>query len=266
MAQPRVAGRLGDQIDLNVTFYKNGQPADPYAIRKVEVYKSAVQPENLLAEFPVVEPSDSNYPAPIDREQDSQGDPRPGVYHLYWDVPSSGIPVPDIFFDVWHFIPNDPVGTGSEGTEDLDDESLWQSCCNTFWLVNEDTFYCDDELYNVRFGFEPLDIKFQQPEIRTLEIGLQPLPLYDYDYNKIAPMIPHMSAFFSLATDSCELLIDQQPMRIGLRQGTYRSNPFTLQYTFDTRTVLKGSYQYWVTLCLPNGESRTSPRFALQVS
>jgi hypothetical protein len=111
-----------------------------------------------------------------------------------------------------------------------------------------------------------MDIKFHQPEYRTIEVGMMPLPLYDYDYNKIAPIIPMLTGYFSLYTEGCELLIDQEPMRIGIRQGTYRTNPFTLQYAFDTRRVLKGSYKYQVSVCLPNGESRTSPKFQLQVS
>jgi hypothetical protein len=262
MAQPRASGRLGDEIDLNVTFYQNGVPTDPYAIRKIEIYKSAVQDDNLIAEFPVVEPDSTAYPSPITREEDSNEQILPGVFHLLWDVPTSGVPTPDIYFDVWSYIPE--VTTGSE--PDLDDEDLWQQCCNTFWLVGANAFFCDDELYNIKFGFEPMDIKFQQPEIRTLEVGLMPLPLYDYDYNRVAKMIPHLNAYFTLMTDNCETLISNAAMTIGLRQGSYRSNPFTLRYLLDTRRVLKGSYKYKVTLCLPNGESRTSPNYRIQVS
>jgi hypothetical protein len=261
MALPRVSGSLGNQIDLNVTFYRNGVPTDPFAIRRVEIHKSAVQEENMIVEFPVLDPDEDDYPLPITKPLDSEGTPYPGRYNLIWDVPDSGIPVPDIFFDVWYYISDDP------GVTDLssitDDELL--SCCNEFWLKN-DGFFCDNGLTNCRWGFEPLDIKFNQPEVRTIEVGLMPLPLYDYDYNKCAAIVPHLQAYFSLKTDNCELLINRELMRIGLRQGTYRSNPFTLQYTFDTRRVLRGSYQYQILLCLPNGETRASPHYALQVA
>jgi hypothetical protein len=263
---PRVSGRLGNPIDLNVTFYRNGVPTDPYAIRKVSVYKSAVQPENLVAEFPVVLPSDTMYPSPISRDNDSSGTPRPGVFHLYWDVPANGIVVPDIFFDVWSYFATDPGGSGATAEEaNLNDESLWTSCCNQFWLYS-DGFFCDDGLTNIRLGFEPMDIKMTQPETRTIEVGITPLPLYDFDFNKIAPIIPRLTATFTMTTDNCELIIDRAPMRIGLRQGTYRTNPFTLMYLFDTKIVLKGSYQYQVVVTLPNGETRASPYFHLQVS
>lgn len=284
---PRISGRLGHQIDLNITFFRDGIPTDPYAIRKVSIYKSAVQPENLIAEFPVVPPTDPLYPSPLSREEEedehhhhhenechssSSGSVhiKPGIYHLYWDVPASGIPVPDTFFDVWSYIPDNPCPAGSSGSSgsepcDLDNQSLWVECCNQFWLY-PDNFYCDDELTNIRLGFEALDMKFNQPETRTIEVGIMPLPLYDYDYNKIAPIIPRLKGYFSLMTDNCELLIDRAPMRIGVRQGTYRSNPFVLQYRFDTRLVLKGSYQYQVVICLPNGETRASSNFHLQVS
>ncbi len=162
------------------------------------------------------------------------------------------------------------MGTGSAGTDitngdSIDDEDLWSTCCEKFWLYS-DGFYCDAGLENIRLGFEPMDEKFLQPEVRTLEVGLMPLPLYDYDYNKIAPILPRIEATFSLMTDNCELLISAEPMRIGLRDGTFRSNPFTLQYTFDTSRVIKGCYKYQVTLNLPNGETRVSPKFNIQVS
>jgi hypothetical protein len=189
---PRVSGRLGSPIDLNVTFYRNGAPADPYAIRRISIYRSAVQAENLIAEFGVVCPTDPLYPSPISREVDSNNISLPGVFHLYWDVPAVGIPTPDTFFDVWHYIPINPT-SGSSGSSptsgsepitcsELDDETLWQSCCNQFWLYPAG-YFCDDGLTNIRLGFEPQDIKFIQPEVRTLEVGITPLPLYDYDYN-----------------------------------------------------------------------------------
>jgi len=266
---PRVSGRLGSPVDLNITFYKDGIPADPWAIRKVSIYRSAVQQENIIVEFPIISPFESDYPSPLVREIDSTGT-KPGIFHLLWDVPSIGIPTPDVFFDVWSFFPTEPPippssdGSATGGTV-IDDESLMQKCCQRFWLY-PDSFYCDAGLQNIRLGFEAIDEKFMQPEVRTLEIGLMPLPLYDYDYNLIAPIIPNLRATISVMTDQCETLISNEPMKIGIRQGTFRSNPFVLQWLFDTMRVLRGSYKYQITLKLPNGETRTSPRFALQVS
>lgn len=266
---PRISGRLGSSLDLNITFYKDGIPTDPFAIRKVEIFKSAVQPENLVAEFPILLPNDVDYPSPLSREFDTSSMVKPGIFHLLWDVPATGIPTPDIFFDVWSFIPTDPGVGGGTGITDLetilDDEDLLQKCCNEFWLYPSG-FFCDDDLINIRLGFEAIDIKLNKPEIRRIEVGIMPLPLYDFDYNKIAPLIPQLKATFTLRTDNCETLIDNEPMTIGLRQGTFRSNPFTLRYLFDTSRVLKGNYQYQVSLCLPNGETRVSPTFNLQVA
>lgn len=274
--QPRVSGRLGNVIDLNITFYRNGVATDPYAVRKVSIYRSAVQAENLVAEFPVISPLNTTYPNPLSRELDSSGVASPGVFHLYWDVPATGIPVPDIFFDVWHFLADDPgalpgvTETGGTvgdvtGGSILDDETLWQSCCERFWLY-DDGFFCDSGLETIRLGFEAIDMKYQQPEVRTLEVGMMPLPLYDYNYNLIAPIIPQLTATISFMTDNCENLILNESMRIGLRQGTFRSNPFVLQYTLDSSRFLKGSYKYQITVTLPNGETRVSPPFSIQVS
>lgn len=272
---PRISGRLGQPLDLNITFYRNGIPTDPFAIRQVAIYKSAVQPENLIAVFPITYPFDPNYPAPLSRESNGSSGFKPGVFHLFWDVPKFGIPVPDIFFDVWSFIEDNPdAGSGgtvgnteatAEEEQELNDESRWISCCNEFWLYPDGTF-CDDGLTNIRLGFEAIDVKFNQPEVRTLEIGITPLPLYDFDYNKVAPIIPLLKPLFSLMTDNCELIIDKAPMKMGVRQGTYRSNPFVAQYRFDTNQVYKGSYKYQMILQLPNGESRVSPWYSLLVA
>jgi hypothetical protein len=280
---PRISGRTGSPIDLNITFYQNGIPTNPWAITKVSIYKQSVQPENLVAEIPILPNCDPDYPFPLTREPVDPApvtgpcgtDPaaatayKPGIYHLIWNVPID-IQVPDIFFDVWSFIPTNPgieTGTGcsTEQLAVLADETLWQSCCNEFWLY-PDSSYCDSGLENIRFMFEALDIKFQKPEIRTLEVGIMPGPLYDFDYNKVAPIMPYLTAVISISTCDNELLISNAAMKIGLRQGTYRSNPFVLQYKLDTSCLLKGSYKYRVTVCLPNGESRVSQDFILQVN
>jgi len=272
---PRISGRIGSQIDLNVTYYKSGIPTDPFAIRRISIYKSAVATENLIVQIPIVSVCDPNYPAPITREIDSGGNIKNGVFHMIWNVSCTDIQVPDIFFDVWEYMTVCPENAGSTGgsfscsnsdiEQILDDETRWQRVCNEFWLY-PDSIFADSGLENIRLGFEPLDIKFYQPEVRTLEIGIMPLPLYDFNYNKIAPIIPHLRGTISVYTENCELIIDHEPMKIGLRQGTYRSNPFVLQYALNTTRFLKGTYRYRVELLLPNGESRASPDFYLQVS
>jgi len=263
---PRISGRVGSTIDLNVTFLINGVPADPFAIRRVSIYKTAVTDENLIAQIPIVSPCETGYPAPISQEYVGTT-PQPGVYHLYWDVPCTGISVPDIFFDVWEYMTICPDSSGTDpcSPEIINNEDLWQRQCNEFWLYPDGT-YVDSGLETIRLGFEAMDSKFHQPERRTLEVGIMPMPLYDFDYNLVAPIIPFLTATFTLFTDNCEVLIDAEPMKIGLRQGTYRSNPFVLQYLFDTTRVLRGTYRYRVDLCLPNGETRSSPDLHLQVS
>lgn len=305
MAYPRVSGRLGNQIDLNITFYRDGVPTDPFAIRRVTIYRAAIKPENIVAAFEIIDVENPSYPNPLARELDTgevgkcgtlpPGKIKPGVFHLFWDVPKDGIPVPDIFFDVWSYLPIKPdglvpesgltdlvqeftnppnsfeEGTVVQGDTDfandqiLEDETKWQNCCQRFWLY-DDGFFCDAGLETLRIGFQAIDEKVQQPEIRTLEVGMMPLPLYDFDYNFVAPIIPNLKATFSLFTDSCETLISQEPMRIGLRQGLHRTDPFVLQYLFDSSRVLKGAYKYQVFVKLPNGETRVSPKFSLMVS
>lgn len=282
---PRVSGRLGNTIALDMRFYRAGVPTDPFAIRAVKIYRSSVSEENLVVEIPFLYPGDPLYPSPAVRETDGSGDIVPGSYILYWDVPASGIPAPDVFFDVWEFIGTSCVeesSTGGDaGTESggdtgidpcLDDSDYIISQCGKFWLL-QDGWYGDDNLEVPEFSFEAMNTKFYQPEVKSLQVGLMPLPLYDYDYNLIAPIMPHLTATFNMWTENNELLIEDEEMHIGLRQGSYRTNPFVLRYKFNTTTVestgcpiLKGTYKYRITLSLPNGETRVSPDFHLQVS
>lgn len=276
---PRVSGRLGQPIALNVRFFRNGIATDPFAIRRVKIYRSAVADENLIAEIPFLDPGDPDYPSPAIQEVDGSGNPVPGSFTLFFDVPNEGIPVPDIFFDVWDFIADDCSGTGGGdiGSDPsavdpcLDDEDLFISQCCKFWLFS-DGFFLDCGLETIRLGFEALDLKLHQPECRTIEVGLMPLPLYDFDFNAIAPIIPQLRATISVFSESGEVIIDEEPMRIGLRQGSFRSNPFVLQFLFCSSVVestgcpiLKGTYKYRVTVFLPNGETRVSPEFPLQI-
>lgn len=278
MALPRIAGRAGQQIDLNVTFFNNGAPADPLAIRRIDIYKGSIKDENLVAQVTIVQPDDPSYPYPLKREEggvvtDTNSGVSPGVYHYIFDVPST-FEVPDIYFDVWRFIGSADIGTGAintggtgpEGTyPDWDDESHWLSKCNRFWLYADD-WYVDDGLVVPRIGFEPIDVRLKKPEIRTVEVGMMPLPLYDFDQS-LLNVIPRLTATVHIETENCEVIegYDAAPCRIGVRQGTYRSNPFTVQFTVNTANFFIGSYKYRITLTLPNGETRVSDEFRLTV-
>lgn len=262
---PRISGRQGQPIDLDAAIYQAGVPADPYAIYKVELYKTSPVAYNLVATVPVISPADPDYPAPVQQEVllDVDGNIDgvvPGKYHLITTIPHEWA-APDVYFDVWYFYPNDPCP--GQTYCDLDDPVVQQqllTCCHRFWVYPDDWF-CTDALQTLRFGFEPLDQKFRQPEIRPLEIGIMPLPLYDYNYNLATPLIPFLRPTITVTTTNCELLVENDPMTIGLRQGSYRSNPWVCRYLLDTSRYLRGTYKYRITLHLPDGTSRTSDDF-----
>jgi hypothetical protein len=276
-ASPRISARRGGTVDLNVDFFLNGVLTDPFAIRYVEIYKTQVLPHNLVTTIPIVDPSESNYPTPLCRdyvdengaevdEDDSGATLVEGRFHLPYGVPEDAS-VPDIYFDVWYYLPSNVVTGGTAPTEDeLDDfDSSLLSTCNRFWVYPEDWFV-SDRLQTVNFGFEPLTQRFNQPELRPLEVGLMPLPLYDYNHNLVTPMIPFLTPTISLWTQRNELLIDNESCRIGLRQGSYRSNPWVVQYDFDTSQFLLGTYQYQIMLTLPDGSTRVSKKFILVIA
>ena len=259
----RISGRVCNPIRLDVTFYKNGIHTDPYAIRAVRIYRKSVDPANLVLEIPFVDPTDSSYPSPALTETG-----KPGYYELIFDVPK--LDVPDMYIDQWLFVCNEPAGTGGtgdacDGNFDIDDENHWDSVCNQFWLY-PDGWFADSGLKTPRLGFEPLDTKFVAGDVRPLEVGMMPLPLYDYDYNLITPMLPYMCATITIKTRNCEVLVDEAPMEIGLRQGSYRSNPFVLKYMIDTSMLLIGTYEYNIKVRMPNGHVISSPKFTFTVS
>lgn len=275
MADPRISARRGRVVDLNVDFYNNGVLTDPFSIRRVEIYKGQALPHNLVSTIPIVTNEDASYPYPLKREYDDQvtydgatgAVATPGKYHLELSIPGD-FAAPEVYLDVWYYFADDPRLDSSEMTVDLDDaiyDPYLLKCCHRFW-VYPDEWLCDDGLQNIRFGFEPLDQKFYSPEQRPLEVGLMPLPLYDYNFNLVNPMIPFINATISIFTGNCELLVDDAPCRIGLRQGSYRSNPWVLQYDLNTANFLKGTYYYQIKLTLPNGSTRVSKRFVITIS
>lgn len=283
-AFPRISARAGQVVDLDVSLYRNGVLSDPYAIRYVEIYRTQVLPHNLVTTIPFVDPDDPLYPAPACQPADpdavtggTEESVLAGKYHLPYSIPADSA-TPDVYFDVWYYYATDPCltitsdtsGTGSTDLTacDLDSEEATAqliSCCHRFW-VYPDGWFCADGLQTVRFGFEPLDIRFHYPEVRPLEVGLMPLPLYDYNFNLVNPLIPLLRPTISIETQNCELLVDNDECRIGIRQGSYRSNPWVIQYDLDTSLFLKGTYQYQIMLTLPDGSTRVSRKFILTIA
>lgn len=280
-AFPRISARRGQVVDLNVDFLRNGVLTDPFAISGIEIYKTSVAPHNLVATIPVVLPDDPLYPAPVYQEQivaetglcgtepTADNIPVVGKYHLPFAIPID-FSVPDVYFDLWYYFADNPCGELGTGTDecninDAQYDSLLLKCCHRFW-VYPDNWFCNDGLQTVRFGFEPLDQQFHTPETRPLEIGIMPLPLYDYNFNLVNPLIPFLRPTISIETQHNELLINNSPARIGIRHGSYRSNPWVIQYDFDSSQMLKGTYRYWITLNLPDGSSRVSRKFILTIS
>lgn len=276
---PRISARKGQIVDLNVDFLHNGILADPYAIRLVEIYKTSVAPHNLVATIPIVQVDDPIYPSPVIQEYvqsetgvcgtapSSENTPIVGKYHLPFTIPTD-FQAPDVYFDLWYYFASNPCGEfGTETECDIDDDQydiFLQKCCHRFW-VYPDGWFCNDGLQTVRFGFEPLDQKFHTPELRPLEIGIMPLPLYDYNFNLVNPLIPFLRPTISIETQYNELLVNADSARMGIRQGSYRSNPWVIQYDLDTSKFLKGTYRYWITLHLPDGSSRVSRKFILTI-
>lgn len=285
MADPRISARTGGVVNLNVTFYRDGVPFDPCLIRHIDIYEGSEKPENLVATIPI-DPG-TGYPSPLLRvydlnptgacgtAPDPNGTPLVGQYILPFLVPTT-FRAPQAYIDVWRFIADD-CGSVDIGTEPIppvdqdpcdrfspDTPDNWLSVSNKFFVF-QDGIFGDDGLVVPRLGFEALDKIFKKPEIRTLEVGIMPLPLYDFDFNRIAPLIPRLRATITIETDSYEILVKDAPCRIGIRQGTYRANPFTIQYTLNTNTFLVGTYQYRITVFLPNGETRVTDPFRLTI-
>jgi hypothetical protein len=253
---PRISARTGQPVGLNVTFSRNGVPSDPFALRRVDIYQHSVKEDNLVAQIMFGTPDLTGYPSP------AIPDPtRPGTFTTVFDIPDTF--KEGIHFDVWRFIGSTPdMLTGY----DFDDENLWLSQCNKFWVF-QDGWYLDDGLVTPRFAFEPLDKRFRKGEVRNLEVSLMPLPLYDWDQTRIGPMIPQICPFIEVSTEEGEILegLEKFPCRMGLRQGTYRTNPYVVQCPLETIGFLKGSYRYRIILELPNGETRISEPLRFEI-
>ena len=127
--QKRVSARQGLPVALDATFYRSGNAVEPYAIRRVDIYKSSVRDENLMAQFIFADPESSSYPSPAERIVDEDGRIKPGAFRLLFDVPKTFDP--DIYFDAWHFIAD-----GGSGV-DINDVNLLICQANRFWVSTD---------------------------------------------------------------------------------------------------------------------------------
>jgi hypothetical protein len=294
-------GNLGDTITLNTRFLKNGVPKDPYAIRAVRIYKGSVREENLVTEIVFPCPGETGYEDALEkylRRVPDTSDVEIGecgtgpVGPCGTDLTASDIKYceglylldlclsPEIFdtgvyFDVWCFIGdeedlydtnNDCTISPTEAAADVDcdNEDLWTCTCNRFY-VREGGWHTSDDLESIRIGFEPLDTLYHQPEKRWLEVGMMPLPLYDFNYKKMAAIVPSLQATITIETQNNEVVVDEEKMCIGVRSGSYRTNPYVLKYLLDTTRFLKGTYRYQVTIHLPDGTTQVSSFFNLTI-
>jgi hypothetical protein len=283
---PRISGRRGNEIELGMTFSHGGVPTDPYAITRIDIYKTQVLPHNLVATILLPRPCDTGYPSPIEHVTETipagdcgtgvqPGMDIPGKFKFNWTVPDD-LQVPDVYIDVWSYIATNPCSLAEFATScgttdcypDLLDPALANlmlSSCGRFWVYS-DNWEVSDGLETIRLGFEPLDQKFRTGEIRPLEVGITPLPLYDYNYNLVAPKLPFLTATIQISTQANEILIQDAPMEIGLRSGSYRNSPYVLKYCLDTTQLLIGTYKYRVMVTLPDGTTRASGDFILTIA
>ena len=259
MAYSRISARRGSVVDLDMTFYRGGVAADPVLYR-VEIFRGSVEAANIVAAFPIAEYGTSSYPAPVTQLHSGSGH-WTGHYRLSWTVPDT-IVVPDIYFDVWYFFSTDPR-VGTEGFEPYLSQLL--ESIQRFWIY-PDQWYADGGLDTIKFGFEPMDVKFRKPEVRPLEVGLMPLPLYDYNYNLVAPIIPYLTATITITTEAKETIVDAAACTIKLRQGAYRANPYVISYNLTTSNFYIGTYEYRITMNMPDGTTRVSPTYYLTIS
>ena len=246
---PRVAGRLGNTVSLNMKTLRNGRLQAPFALRRIDIYRGSIRPANQIDTINFSDPTDTGYPAPA-----IEG--ATGCFEVLYDAPEDLVPN-EIYFDVWHFVGSDP------GTANIDDERLWISQTGMFWLYH-DTWIIDDELITKRIGFEPLDKKLRRGEIRTIEVAIHPLPKYDYDFNKIAPIIPQLRPTISIRTSHNELIVNNVPCDIGVRQGHHRNSPFVVQCQIDTRTLVRGTHNYIIQVNIDDN-TIASPKFYFTV-
>lgn len=232
---PRIAGRVGHIVKLNMRFLRNGRPTDPFAIRRIDIYRGSIRLGNLVSQILFPHPSDPTYPSPATPVTGTVGE---------FEVPfvaSANLVPNDIYYDVWHFSGVDPGATV--------DDSLWVTQRGQFWLF-DDIWVTDEELRTKRVGFEPLDKKLRRGEIRSVEVALHPLPKHGYHFNELVPLLPTLSPTITVWTANNELIAGMvdAPCRLGVRQGHHLGSPFVIQCPVDTRTMLRGTYKYIIKI------------------
>ena len=224
---------------------RNGQPQSPFALREINIYRGSISPGNIVATIPFPDPSSTAYPFPATEIA-------VGEFVVPFLVPQEFVTC-DVYFDVWSFLGTDP------GTAGLDDTSHWISQRGMFWVF-DDVWISDDDLRSLRIGFEPLDKKLRRGELRTIEVAIHPLPLYDYEYNVMAPIIPQLSPTMTIHTDRDELIASDAPCQVGIRQGRSLNSPYVVQCLIDTRTLTRGTYKYTIKTKIGD-KTIISPRF-----
>lgn len=238
---PRIAGRLGNIVDLNMRFLHNGSPSEPYAIRRVDIYRGFIRRDKLVEQITFPDVNDTSYPLPAIQDSTDVSQ-----FSLMYDASSDLVPN-DVYLDVWHFLGSDP---GSAG---LDDESLWVSKFGSFYLF-DDVWLADADLQTIKFGFFPQDKLIRRGEIRTIEVSIYPVPRHNYNHNLIVPLIHNLDPTITVYTTFGELIggLVDAPCSIGLKQGAGRDCPYVIQCQIDARTLLRGTYKYFIKLAIGN--------------
>jgi hypothetical protein len=251
-AYNRINARVGSVVNLNMTTLRNGKPQTPYAIREINIYRGSIRPGNIVATIPFPDPDTTNYPFPA-------SEMATGEFIVPFLVPDNFVTC-DIYFDVWSFIGTDPGAIGTDpGCIPANDTNLWVSQPGMFWVF-DDIWISNDQLKTLRLGFDPLDKQLRGGELRTIEVAVYPLPLHDYDYNVLAPIIPQLSPTITIHSSYDELIIFDAPCRMGIRQGANLNAPYVIQCFIDTRTLVRGMYKYTVKVNIDD-KVMISPRF-----
>lgn len=250
MEYSRLNARTGNIVNLDINIYNNGILKSPYAILNIDIYRNSIKPANLVATIPIADRNSTNYPSPASEISEGQ-------FVIPFYVPHN-FPAPDIYFDVWNIIGSEPQNITATN---LDDVIISKS--GRFWVFN-DIWISDDRLKTLRIGFEPLDKKLRRGEIRTIEIAVYPLPLYEYDFNIMEPIISQLNPKITIHTSNGELIVKDAECKIGIRQGKSRHSKFVIQCLLDTRLFVRGTYKYTIKT---NIEDRQiiSPEFYITI-
>jgi hypothetical protein len=251
---PRVAGRIGNTIDLNVTFYHNGVPQAPAAIRRIDIFKGSIRSNNIVDQIILPPPTSPSYPGPLRQI-------RPGAFVLPYVIPSTFVPN-EVYYDVWNYVGSPPMpdvpGT-DELVVDLDNKAFWVAEYGQF-MVFEDDWIEDDGLFTKKLAFNPLDTRIRKGEIKTIEINIIPVPARSFEYNRLAGILPNLRPTISFRTTNNEYLAGMTniPCTIGIMQGHHK-HPFVIQCPVDSTNILIGTYQYNISVLVGDQQIISEP-------